>query len=263
MGTTAGRGVVRRTGGRIRDLSATRERKTAWWGSSLATQRRVESVASTPGAASLKPAFEWTRGRALETARLENSRTRGSRPLRVARRSAVPLIGAVLLVSGIVLAAGVFLILSNTAKDAGSVGVFYQDWTVVVDIPPSLTVATPASISYTATRNSPARDYGAAGFINVCFQLLIGSNHTAADFDSVSLTFAPAGDAFTKADLTTLVHPLNPVITGPGISKCYPNAIFSVLPAAGSSATITGTFALVQTYSDGTFEVFGSVRGEK
>src|SRR6266540_1813250 len=108
---------ARRVGGRIVDLSRTRERKVSWWGGDL-SKRRTTSAAGAPPGRIAKPApraFDEDLAR-LEAIEAHNAGIRArrpiamSRPRRIGRRGAAALLSLVL-VAGIV--AAVWLYESN------------------------------------------------------------------------------------------------------------------------------------------------------
>lgn len=111
--------VSRRGPVRIRDLSAGRTRKVAWWGTDLATRRQVASAESPMESALPRPPPDWSARIAVAASR-ENAR-RTVRPSKAARRT-WPTIAAVLVGAGIVAAAVLYLsnILAPTSTVSGN-----------------------------------------------------------------------------------------------------------------------------------------------
>ena len=182
------------------------------------------------------------------------------RRLKIGRRGGLALVA--LLLSAAIVSAAVTLMLSNTARQTGTVAVFNADWTASGTLPSALTALAPATISAGYLRNSPAKDYQALGFASVCFEMM-WSNRTAADFDSLTINFLPSNDDYTKASLVAITHPTNPAISGVGLQKCYMNGQFTSLPAAGSSATMSGTITLSASTNPANLEQFEYVIGNK
>ena len=265
-------GVRRRVGGPISDLSRRRgsERKTSWWGSMLSSRRAGGGTSSLLGETNVPPLASWSpQAKSLEAARRENTRTARGRPLRAARRSGLPLVGATLLMAGIVIAAATIL-LSNTSKDAATVVTLSGDWNAVATLTDASylagvssgtvdgSVATCGSgecADFTRVTNT---GYASAGFTEVDF-LIVFSNWTVSDFASLSGTWLPSNDPCVPAIYT---NPVQPLISGVGCKKIYTAANFASLPAQGQKGQWELSFTISQTTAKTSLQMFGWAEGQ-